>query len=60
VVIETVFAWPGLGLMAVEAINRRDYAVVQGVLLLAVTTVLLMNLVVDMLYATVDPRVRVE
>jgi peptide/nickel transport system permease protein len=60
VVIETVFAWPGLGLLAIEAISHRDYAIVQGTLLFSVMVIFLVNLLVDLLYGLVDPRVRLQ
>ncbi|MBI4494557.1 MAG: ABC transporter permease [Chloroflexi bacterium] len=58
VVIESVFAWPGLGLLLLESVLRRDYPVVlAGVTLLAAVFILL-NLLVDLLYAYIDPRIR--
>jgi len=58
VVIETVFNWPGTGLLAVEAIERRDYMVVQAVVLFMAGIFIITNLVVDILYAYLDPRIR--
>lgn len=58
VVTETVFAWPGLGLLAYEAVLWRDYPVIQGVVLFITTSVLSINLCVDILYAYLDPRIR--
>src|SRR5207248_1133975 len=58
VVIETVFGLPGMSRFLFEAINQRDYPVIQGVNLLVVSTVVLVNLVVDALYAVLDPRIR--
>ena len=58
VVIETVFAWPGTGLLAIEAIRARDYPVVQAVVLTFAVVFILANLIVDILYAFVDPRIR--
>jgi peptide/nickel transport system permease protein len=60
VVFETIFGLPGMGRFLFEAINQRDYAVVQGVNLVIVTVVVAMNLLVDMLYAVLDPRIRYE
>lgn len=58
VVIETVFNWPGLGRLIVQGVEQRDYPIVQaGVVVIAVVFVVI-NLIVDMLYATLDPRVR--
>jgi peptide/nickel transport system permease protein len=58
VVIETVFARPGVGRLAVDSITNKDLPVVQGVVLLAATVFLLTNLIADILYALVDPRIR--
>lgn len=58
VVIESVFGWAGLGRLAIEAANGRDYPVVLGVTLLAGAIVVVVNIVTDILYAIVDPRVR--
>ncbi|UCD78177.1 MAG: ABC transporter permease [Desulfobacterales bacterium] len=58
VIIETVFAWPGMGRMLVDAVLKRDYTLVQGTVLLYALIVVIINLVVDLLYATIDPRIR--
>ena len=58
VVTETVFAWPGLGALVIEAILARDFAVVQGVVLLFAFAFVTINIMVDILYAYVDPRIR--
>jgi peptide/nickel transport system permease protein len=58
VVVETLFAIPGLGRTLLSAIQARDYPVLQGALLVAVLVALLVNLLVDLLYAAIDPRVR--
>jgi peptide/nickel transport system permease protein len=60
VVTETVFSWPGLGQLTVAAIGARDYQVVQGVVLLLAAVFVLLNLLVDVLYAVLDPRIRYE
>ena len=57
VVTETVFAWPGIGRLAVSAIAGRDFPVIQGCLLVVATIFVLVNLVVDLLYAVIDPRI---
>jgi len=57
VIIEQIFAWPGLGNLTYEAITRRDYPVILGVTLLAGVFVVVVNIVVDLLYVLVDPRV---
>lgn len=59
VITETVFAWPGVGSLLVEAIQRRDFPVVQGCVLLISTTYVLVNAGTDLAYAWLDPRVRV-
>jgi peptide/nickel transport system permease protein len=58
VVVESVFSLPGVGRLIVGAIQRRDYPVIQGGLLLTATIFVLVNLGVDLLYAALDPRVR--
>jgi peptide/nickel transport system permease protein len=60
ILTETVFSWPGLGSMMVRAIQARDYPLVQGGVLLIATTFVLVNLVVDLLYAVFDPRIRYD
>lgn len=60
VLTETVFDWPGLGVMMVDAVNTRDYPLVQGAILLFAVTFSLVNLLVDLIYAVLDPRVRYE
>ena len=57
VVVETVFAWPGMGRMAISAVTGRDYPVIIGFALVVAVLVLLSNLVADLLYTLVDPRV---
>ena len=58
VLIETVFSWPGIGLLLIEAIRNRDNQVVVGVVLFISLAVIAMNLVVDILYGLLDPRIR--
>ncbi|MEZ4712322.1 MAG: ABC transporter permease [Caldilineaceae bacterium] len=58
VITETVFSWPGLGLALYNAISVRDFPVVQGGVLMVATSFVLINLVVDLAYAWVDPRIR--
>ena len=58
VVAETIFTRPGIGRLALEAIMARDYPVIQGVVIISVFAVLMLNLVVDLLYGLADPRVR--
>ena len=58
VITETIFSWPGVGQIAYESVNRRDYAMIQGVVLYGAALFVLVNLIVDILYAILDPRVR--
>jgi peptide/nickel transport system permease protein len=58
VVIETIFAWPGVGRLAFEAVMLRDFPVLQAVVLFMATAFLSINLIVDVLYAYIDPRIR--
>ncbi|HJU16388.1 MAG TPA: ABC transporter permease [Stellaceae bacterium] len=60
VVVETVFAWPGIGRLLYEGISFRDFPVVQGVVLLGGAMIVIVNLLVDVAYAVVDPRIRLE
>lgn len=60
VVVETVFAWPGIGRLLYEGITFRDFPVVQGVVLLGGAMIVVVNLMVDILYAVIDPRIRLE
>jgi peptide/nickel transport system permease protein len=58
ITVEVVFNWPGLGTLAVEALTARDYPVLQGIFLLLSVAVVLANLVADLVYGLLDPRVR--
>jgi peptide/nickel transport system permease protein len=58
VILETVFAWPGVGRLIVTAVSGRDFPVVQGVTLMVAVVTLVINLLVDIAYAYVDPRIR--
>ena len=58
VVIETMFALPGVGRYLVDAINQRDYSIISSVNLVIATTVLIMNLLIDVAYAWLDPRIQ--
>ncbi|HVY51744.1 MAG TPA: ABC transporter permease subunit [Devosia sp.] len=60
ILTETIFAWPGIGKWLVDAIFKRDYVVVQSSLLLVALVVMGVNLVVDVLYAVINPRIRVQ
>jgi peptide/nickel transport system permease protein len=58
VILENVFAWPGVGRLLVTAVSGRDFPVVQGITLMVATVVLVINLLVDIAYVYVDPRIR--
>ncbi len=58
IITETIFSWPGVGQITYESISRRDYAMIQGVVLYGAALFVLINLLVDVLYAVLDPRVR--
>jgi peptide/nickel transport system permease protein len=60
VVIETLFALPGIGQMLVNAVYQHDQFVIQGVVLVIATGFVLINLLVDLMYAVIDPRVRIS
>lgn len=60
IIVETIFQWPGMGLLAIRAVTARDYPVILGVILVTATMVLLTNLIADMLYAVADPRIRLQ
>lgn len=57
VIVETVFAWPGMGLLAVESIASRDFPVIQAIVLLSAASFALINLLVDLSFALLDPRI---
>ena len=58
ILTETIFSWPGVGKWLIEAINRRDYPVLQGGMLLLGVIVMLVNLLVDLMYGVINPRIR--
>lgn len=60
VITETVFSWPGIGRLLVDSIRARDYPVVQGAVLLIAVSFIFINLVVDLVYGFIDPRIRYE
>ena len=60
VIIEQIFAWPGLGDLAFKAIGQRDYPVILAVTLISGAAVMIINVLVDVVYVLVDPRVRVN
>ncbi len=58
VVVETVFGWPGIGRLLVQAVSARDLAVVQALVLVIAATMVFANLLVDLVYGLLDPRIR--
>jgi ABC-type dipeptide/oligopeptide/nickel transport system permease component len=60
IVTERIFSWPGLGNLTIQAINSRDYPLIQGCILTIALTYILINLVTDVLYSVVDPRIRYD
>jgi len=60
VIVETVFAWPGLGQLTVQSIFARDFLVVQGVVMLGALVTIGLNLTADLLYSAIDPRIRLD
>lgn len=59
-VVESVFAWPGIGRMAMDAANGRDYTLIMGYTMFSCLILILGNLLADILYAVADPRIRQE
>jgi ABC-type dipeptide/oligopeptide/nickel transport system permease component len=60
VITETIFAWPGVGRLLIQSISFRDYPMVQGCILLIATSYVSMNLLTDVVYGFLDPRIRYE
>ena len=60
VIVENIFAWPGLGSLAIQAVNERNYPVIMGINLMFAVLIFLGNLVADISYAIADPRIRYE
>jgi len=60
IITETIFSWPGIGRLAYQAILDRDYPVVEAVVILGAVSFVVINLVVDLAYAALDPRIRYE
>jgi len=60
IMVETVFAWPGLGLLAYESIMRRDHPTLLGVLFFSALIVIVVNILTDLSYTWIDPRIRTE
>jgi ABC-type dipeptide/oligopeptide/nickel transport system permease component len=60
IVVETIFAWPGIGRLFIDSIYRLDYQVVQAIVLVLSTLVVVGNLLTDLTYAYIDPRIRIR
>jgi peptide/nickel transport system permease protein len=60
IVTETIFSWPGIGRLAVQAISARDYPLLQGCILIIAVSYVAVNLLTDLVYSIVDPRVRLQ
>ncbi len=60
ILTETIFSWPGIGKWMIDSISKRDYVSVQSGLLLIALIVMAVNLIVDVLYAVINPRIRVQ
>ncbi|GGA86052.1 ABC transporter permease [Brucella endophytica] len=58
VVVESIFGWPGIGKLMIDAIIQRDFAVVQSTILVTATAIFILNIIIDLLYAALDPRIR--
>jgi ABC-type dipeptide/oligopeptide/nickel transport system permease component len=59
-IVETIFAWPGMGRLAIQAVQERDFPVIQGTTLVFAASFIVVTLIVDLLYAVIDPRIRYE
>jgi len=59
IITETIFSWPGIGRLVIQAVNQRDYPLVQGCVLFIALTYVLVNLATDLLYSAADPRIRI-
>jgi peptide/nickel transport system permease protein len=60
VIIETIFQWPGIGLLYITAVNQRDHPLIMGLALVSSIVVLASNLLTDLTYAAADPRIRYD
>lgn len=58
IITETIYAWPGIGSLLIDAIFFRDYTLIQGIILFIVLTFIVINIVIDLIYAMIDPRIR--
>jgi peptide/nickel transport system permease protein len=58
VIVEAIFAWPGMGTLAITAVRGRDYPVIMAINLISATMILMSNLLADVIYAVIDPRIK--
>ena len=58
VIVETIFGWPGIGKLMIDSIMQRDFAVVQASILITAIVILSINIIIDIAYAVLDPRIR--
>ena len=58
VIVETVFGWPGVGKLMIDSVIQRDFPVVQAAILVTASAIFLMNIIIDLLYVALDPRIR--
>ena len=58
VIVETVFGWPGVGKLMIDSVIQRDFPTVQATVMVTATAIFLMNIVIDLLYVALDPRIR--
>ncbi|MCB1810787.1 MAG: ABC transporter permease subunit, partial [Candidatus Competibacteraceae bacterium] len=58
VIVETVFGWPGVGKLMIDAVIQRDFAIIQAAVLVTAVAIFILNIVIDLLYGLLDPRVR--
>ena len=60
IIVETIFQWPGFGMLGYRATTTRDYPMLMGILLISATMILIANLITDLAYAVIDPRIRYD
>jgi peptide/nickel transport system permease protein len=58
VIVETVFGWPGVGKLMIDAVMQRDFALVQATILVTASAIFLLNMLIDVIYVALDPRIR--
>jgi peptide/nickel transport system permease protein len=58
VIVETVFGWPGVGKLMIDSVIQRDFPTVQATIMVTATAIFLMNIMIDLLYVALDPRIR--